>query len=220
MAPSSLNTLGYWTDHGATYYYNYDPNLGYPGTLRAVYNSFKQAGIPLGYMQLDGWWYPKGPSQLWSSKGSGIYTYNADPTLFPNGLSAFQQQLGLPLMTHAKYIDASSPYRSQYTMSNNVSTDPNYWKMVANYLQSNGVATYEQDWLSNRALPAMNLTDPDAFMNNMASAMSTAGLTMQYCMPLPRQMNQFCPLMACMSRMHRQLTSLWLPPPTPILVVE
>jgi hypothetical protein len=186
----TLNTLGYWTDHGATYYYNYDPNLGYAGTLQAVYNSFKQAGIPLGYMQLDGWWYPKGASDIWTNHNAGIYTYNTDPTLFPNGLLAFQKQLGIPLMTQAKYIDASSPYRSQYTMSTNVSTDPNYWNTVANYLQSNAVATYEQDWLSNKALPSMNLTDPDAFMNNMASAMSTAGLTMQYSMPLPRHFLQ------------------------------
>lgn len=186
----TLNTLGYWTDHGAEYYYSYDPNLGYPGTLQAVYNSFSQAGIPLGYMQLDGWWYPKGSPPLWSDKRSGIYTYNVDSTLFPDGLTAFQQQLGIPLMTQAKYIDASSPYRTQYTMSNNVSTDPDYWNMVSNYLQSNAVATYEQDWLNDLALPAMNLTDPDAFMNNMANAMSTAGLTMQYCMPLPRHFLQ------------------------------
>ncbi|MGH2497632.1 MAG: hypothetical protein ACRDIV_23260 [Ktedonobacteraceae bacterium] len=196
----TLNTLGYWTDHGATYYYNFDPTLGYAGTLQGVYNSFKQAGIPLGYMQLDDWWYPKGPNHIWSARKNGIYTYNADPTLFPNGLLAFQQQLGIPLLTHAKYVDASSPYHTQYSMSNNVVTDPNYWNMVANYLQNNGVATYEQDWLSNQALPAMNLTDPDAFMNNMASAMSAAGLTMQYSMPMPRHFLQ--------SSMYNNLTSI------------
>ena len=196
----ALNTLGYWTDHGAYYYYNYDPTLGYEGTLQAVYNSFKQAGIPLGYMQLDDWWYPKGPKDIWSARNYGIYTYNADPNLFPNGLLAFQQQLGIPLMTHAKYVDSSSPYHSQYTMSNNVVTDPNYWNMVASYLQNNGVATYEQDWLNNLALPATNLTDPDAFMNNMASSMSAAGLTMQYSMPLPRHFLQ--------SSMYNNLTSI------------
>lgn len=196
----TLNTLGYWTDAGSTYYYHYDPNLGYAGTLLAVKNSFQQAGIPLGYMQLDGWWYPKGSTATWSNQKGGIYTYTADPTLFPNGLGAFQQQLGVPVLTQAKYIDASSPYRSQYTMSNNVSTDPNYWNMVANYLQSNGAVTYEQDWLSNQALPAMNLTAPDAFMNNMADAMSTAGLTMQYCMALPRHFLQ--------SSMYNNLTSI------------
>jgi hypothetical protein len=57
-----LNSLGYWTDRGATYYYHYDPSPGYQGTLLAVANSFKHEGIPLGYMQLDSWWYPKGSS--------------------------------------------------------------------------------------------------------------------------------------------------------------
>jgi hypothetical protein len=196
----TLNTLGYWTDHGAYYYYNDDPTLGYAGTLQAVYNSFKQAGIPLGYMQLDDWWYPKGPKQIWSARNYGIATYNADPTLFPGGLAAFQQQLGIPLLTHAKYVDTSSPYHSQYAMSNNVVIDPNYWNTTANYLQSSGVVTYEQDWLNNLALPATNLTDPDAFMNNMASAMSAAGLTMQYSMPLPRHFLQ--------SSLYNNLTSI------------
>lgn len=199
-AGTTLNYLGYWTDHGATYYYNYDPSLGYAGTLLAVKDSFHQMGIPLGYMQLDDWWYPKGPYDTWTAQRKGIYTYNADPTLFPNGLQAFQQQLGLPLVTHAKYIDASSPYHSQYTMSNNVSTDPKYWNMVASYLQNGGAITYEQDWLCTQALPATNLTDPPAFLGNMASAMAANGLTMQYSMPLPRDFLQ--------SSMYNNLTTI------------
>ena len=109
-ADPTLNYLGYWTDNGATYYYKFDPTLGYAGTLLAVANSFKQEGIPLGYMQLDSWWYPKGSSDTWQGNGTkrgGIYAYVA--ALFPNGLQAFQQQLGLPLVTHARWIDTSSP---------------------------------------------------------------------------------------------------------------
>ena len=46
---------------------------------------------------------------------------------------------------------------------------------------------YEQDWLNQNALPATtNLTDQDAFMDDMASAMAAKGIDMQYCMPLPR----------------------------------
>ena len=45
---TALNTLGYWTDGRLTYSYNYDPSLGYEGTLLAVKNSFSQHGIPLG----------------------------------------------------------------------------------------------------------------------------------------------------------------------------
>ena len=33
-----LKYFGYWTDNGATYYYNYDKKLGYAGTLDKVYS--------------------------------------------------------------------------------------------------------------------------------------------------------------------------------------
>ena len=45
-ADATLNYLGYWTDHGAAYYYTYDTSLGYTGTLLAVKNSFSNEGIP------------------------------------------------------------------------------------------------------------------------------------------------------------------------------
>ncbi len=202
-ADPTLNYLGYWTDHGASYYYTFDPTLGYAGTLLAVANSFKQKGIPLGYMQLDSWWYPKGSSDTWQGNGKsrgGIYTYVAAPALFPNGLQAFQQQLGLPLVTHSRWIDTSSPYRTQYIMSNNVSIDPAYWNTIAGYLNNGGVISYEQDWLGSLALPATNLTDPNAFMNNMATSMAGNGITMQYCSALPRHFLQ--------SSMYNNLTTI------------
>jgi hypothetical protein len=186
-ATPTLERFGYWTDHGATYYYNYDTTQGYTGTILAVRDYYAQQGIPLAYMQLDSWWYPKGAADIWSDVGDGQYKYAADKTLFPTDLPPFQMQLALPLITHARWIDPSSPYRTQYTMSNNVSTDPAYWATIAAYLQAGGVAVYEQDWLNQSALPLTNnLVDQDAFMDNMASAMAAKGLTMQYCMPLPR----------------------------------
>lgn len=185
-ADVTLNTLGYWTDNGAYYYYKYIPTKGYEGTLEAIKKNFKQQGIPLGYMQLDSWWYPKGSPPNWRKNSRGINTYTADPTLFPDGLGVFQQRLGLPLVVHARWIDQDSPYRSQYKMSGNVSVDPAYWNSVMNYIRSNGAITYEQDWLSAQAQTANNLTDPNAFMNDMAHAASVAGLALQYCMPYPR----------------------------------
>jgi len=182
-----LARFGYWTDNGAYYYYNYDTTKGYPATLEGVRDYFAQLGIPLAYMQLDSWWYPKGPQQLWNDKADGQYTYTADPTVLPAGLASFQQSLGLPLVTHARWIDPSSPYRTQYTMSDNVSIDPSYWTTIADSIASGGVTVYEQDWLNQNALPVTtNLTDQDAFMDGMASAMAAKGIDLQYCMPLPR----------------------------------
>jgi hypothetical protein len=190
-ATPTLERFGYWTDNGATYYYNFDMTKGYAGTILAVRDSFKQLGIPLAYMQLDSWWYPKGATDIWSDKAGGQYKYAADKTLFPMDLPAFETSIALPLITHARWIDPASPYRTQYMMSNNVSTDPTYWTAIAAYLAAGGVTVYEQDWLNQNALPLTNnLVDQDAFMDNMASAMAGKGLTMQYCMPLPRHFLQ------------------------------
>jgi hypothetical protein len=135
-------------------------------------------------MQLDSWWYPKGPDDAWSSHG-GIWTYTAATPIFQPDLASFQAALGIPLVTHARWIDASSPYRSQYVISGNVATDPQYWEDTAAYLAASGVSTYEQDWLGANAQSAFNLTDPAAFLDNMAAAMQKHGITMQYCMATP-----------------------------------
>jgi hypothetical protein len=52
------------------------------------------------------------------------------------------------------------------------------------------VATYEQDWLDDKAQPAFNLTDAETFLNNMAAAMAQRNVTMQYCMASPRHFMQ------------------------------
>ena len=58
-ADTVLKYLGYWTDNGATYYYNYDTNLGYAGTLQSLVERYRQEQIPIRYLQLDSWWYYK-----------------------------------------------------------------------------------------------------------------------------------------------------------------
>ena len=188
-AGAILKYLGYWTDHGAAYYYHFDPALGYAGTLLAVKDYFNGLGIPLGYMQLDSWWYPKGPDAHWTP-GDGIYQYVAHPAVLPDGLQAFQQKLGLPLVTHARWIDSASPYRSQYTMSNNVSVDPRYWDAITAYIKDGGAVTYEQDWLNQEATAAETINDQEAFMGNMAGATAANGLSVQYCMAEPRHFLQ------------------------------
>jgi hypothetical protein len=182
-AAVELNKLGYWTDHGGTYYYNYDSSKGYIGTLLAVRDEFNSKGVPLGYMQLDSWWYPKGNAQ-------GIYLYVGSQAIFTNGLAAFQQQLGLPLITHSRWIDTTSPYRAQYVFSGGVSIDNGFWVNIMSSIQNAGVVTYEQDWLAVNAVPLENLTDPPAFLNDMSAAAAANGINMQYCMPFPRHYMQ------------------------------
>ena len=189
-ADPSLKMLGYWTDAGATYYYHTQDSLSYEQTLTAVKSDFDRLGIGLGYIQLDSWFYPKGSDAAWNDRSGGIFEYFAAPPLFSGTLADFQQTIGAGLITHARWIDANSPYRQLYGMSGDVSTDAAYWNNVAGYLAASGVVVYEQDWLADHAQTAFNLTDPNAFLDNMAAALGQQGINMQYCMPNARHFLQ------------------------------
>ena len=189
-ADIGLKYLGYWTDHGAHYYYRTAPGLDYVGTLLKVRDEFRAAKQRLGYIQLDSWFYPKGRRGDWHTVRDGTYLYEAAPQLFPEGLGAFQKQLGLALMTHNRWLDAHSPYRKKFAISGNVAVDPALWRRWMRYLRGAGVRIYEQDWLSGPALAQRTLDAGERFMDLMAAAAGAEGMTMQYCMPLPRHFLQ------------------------------
>ena len=181
-----LNKLSYWTDSFSAYYYHPMDPTQYVPTLLQVPAQFSQLSVPIASMEIDSWHYPKGSPASWTSNGSGMDTFIADPTVFPQGLPTFQQTLGLPLIAHARWIDPSSTLRNTYVVSGNVSTDPLYWQDYAKYMVACGTQVLEQDWLNQMATTNFNLTDPDAFLGNMASALAGVGRTIVYCMPLPR----------------------------------
>jgi hypothetical protein len=189
-ADVGLKYLGYWTDNGARYYYRTAPGLDYVGTLLKVRDEFHAANQRLGYLQLDSWFYRKGRRGDWRAVRHGAYLYDAAPELFPDGLGAFQKKLGLPLVTHNRWLDAHSPYRKKFAISGNVAIDPKLWRRWMRYLCGSGVRIYEQDWLSGPALPQRTLDAGDRFMDLMAAAAGGERMTMQYCMPLPRHFLQ------------------------------
>jgi hypothetical protein len=192
-ADFGLQYLGYWTDHGARYYYGSEPGLDYVDTLLRVRDEFDRMNIRLGYVQLDSWFYPKGHDGRWSSAdplGGGTYIYEASPELFPRGLADFQKTLGRPLIAHNRWIDAQSPYRAAFQISGNVAVDPRLWAQWMDYARASGIGTYEQDWLSGPATPEPDLLSGERFMDTMAEAARLRGLTLQYCMPLPRHFLQ------------------------------
>ena len=204
-ADVGLRYLGYWTDNGATYYYNYDTALGYAGTLRALVERYHSEGIPIRYLQLDSWWYYKSfndpdgrigslhtkelPPEEWNRYG-GLLRYEAHPKVFPEGLAGFQQQIGLPLMTHNRWIDPASPYHQRYRISGYAALDPDWWREIIDYLSAAHVVTYEQDWLNviydNSPELASTPGAGEAFTDGMARAARAKGLTLQYCMAQPR----------------------------------
>jgi hypothetical protein len=211
-ADTVLKYLGYWTDNGAGYYYNYDADKGYIGTLAALITRFHGEQIPLRYLQLDSWWYYKStmdadgspgkakkvdklPAGEWNRYG-GTLEYKAHPDLFPDGLGAFQKSIGMPLVTHARWIDPASPYREEYKSSGLAMVDPAWWNSIAEYLTTSGVVTYEQDWLDRiyNYSPAFssNVDTAEAFLDNMSRSCKEQGITLQYCMPFAAHFMQGC----------------------------
>lgn len=205
-----LKYYGYWTDNGAYYYYNYDTSKGYAQTLLDLKKHYDQKNIPLGYMQLDSWWYEKSvvspdgksnadhknphlPSGPWNRYG-GLMEYRADPYLFPDGLANFQKKLGLPMVTHNRWIDPSSPYHKMYKISGYAGVGEGYWEDVMSYIKSCGVFCYEQDWLneiySKSPEMASDITVGNAFSDQMAKVASRYGIDLQYCMAMPRNFLQ------------------------------
>jgi hypothetical protein len=205
-----LNRFGYWTDNGGDYYYNYDTTKGYAGTLLAIEDHYREQGIPLGYMQLDSWWYEKSnygmdrhkgaprknpllPAGAWNLSG-GLMEYKADPFLFPDGLAAFQKKLGVPLITHSRWMDPNSNYHKRYKISGFAPVDPAYWEHIMTYLEKSGVVAYEQDWMNYMYTrdPEMisDISTGNAFTDGMAHAAAKHGIDLQYCMALPRYFMQ------------------------------
>jgi hypothetical protein len=204
-ADAVLKYLGYWTDNGANYYYNYDFDKGYTGTLQSLVERYRQEQIPIRYMQLDSWWYYKTitgadgkpgkekksdrlPAGEWNRYG-GLLEYKAHTDLFPNGLDTFQKSIGLPLITHNRWIDPASPYHQNYKISGIAAVDPKWWDSIADYMKMSGIVTYEQDWLDRiyTYSPAFSSDagTGEAFLDNMARACKEQGITIQYCMPYP-----------------------------------
>jgi hypothetical protein len=208
-ADTGLRYLGYWTDNGAAYWYHYEPDLGYAGTLETLVRRYREEGIPLRYLQLDSWWYfktltgpggellkPKNselPAGEWNRYG-GLLQYAAHPAVFPAGLAAFQKKVGLPLITHNRWIDRDSPYHKHYDISGVAAVDPKFWQEIMGYIASADVVTYEQDWLSviYQHSPELGTTlaAGDAFTDGMARAAQDRGMSLQYCMALPRHFLQ------------------------------
>lgn len=202
-AARALRYLGYWTDNGAAYYYHFNPRLGYARTVLRETRYLQDQHIPIHYVEIDSWWYRKDATdyrgkparpmlrqyarQAWDNFG-GTTHYTASRHLFPNGLNAFAQQLGLPLIVHGRWISRKSPYHQRYKIVGVAPVGPRYWNHIAKYLAANGVMTYLQDWQSAIARHShffSNLHAGRDFYHNMANRLAAHGVNVMYCMPLP-----------------------------------
>lgn len=204
----TLSDVGYYTDDGA-YYYVWEA-FGIPfrsiagiencsaqvGLLKVKEQLYSQ-GVPVAYMQLDDWWY-QGPFYFGNVKSVVNWTASTVPRLFPDGLPAFSDALGLPLQLYTPFW--ADAYVTPYNMTE--STVFSRTKLVTpadsyaffsdlfdNGLeQTNGrMQAYEIDFLDSNFAGSSSMFETvhsaDQWYAGMAQAAAERGVIIQYCLP-------------------------------------
>jgi len=190
-AGEGLSRIGYWTDNGTRYYYLTAPGLNEQDTLLAVRADLQARGVPAGYLQLDSWWYFKDPGT--GLLAGGLVEWKPKPEMFPQGLAAFQQQLGLPLILHNRWFAPKNVYRERYAFVDGPQMSfPASGEVFEEFLAdaaSWGAITYEQDWLITQFWGVPWLREAvgraEQWMGWIHDAAVRHGLTVQLCMPGP-----------------------------------
>ena len=200
------NSLGYFTDNGAHYYYNPIKDKKYDQTLIEVKKHADQIGIPYQYFQLDSWWYKKSMKK-WKRDiqgyfgkiyGGGLYggttEWIPDPEAFDMSLEELYQELGKkPFIAHNRWFANDTTYRDRFDFkiigNRALSIDPAFWDHIMAYCKKNHIAVYEQDWLSTHMEQIPHLHSEigyaEKWLGNMAIAAEKHGVAIQYCMATP-----------------------------------
>ncbi len=202
----TLATLGYWTDNGAYYYYKTEKGLNYQDTLLRAKAIFDKKNIPFQYIQLDSWWYQKLPKTSWTRppkkwfarlvKGlamGGTNVWEPMPEHFPDGMAAFREQVGIPIVAHARWFSPQSDYVQRYKFEVSefgvYPLDRRFWDDLMQDAARWGFILYEQDWIitmfKNIPLLTRDVQAAEDWLTWMADAATRNHITIQYCMAPP-----------------------------------
>lgn len=195
IADPSIDYLSYWTDNGASLYYNPLPYTNFQDALIHVYNHTKENNIPIRSLQLDSWWYYKGA-------GGGVKNWTALHSILPDGIDYLRNVTGWPILAHNRYFSSDNDYAQQnggdylFTIDEEsekaLPLDKQFWDDLFDESLEWGLSLYEQDWLDRQysftsALHS-NISLGSSWLNNMGEAALERDLPIQYCMSYTRQM--------------------------------
>jgi len=200
-----VDTLGYWTDNGAYYYYLAEPGKNMQQTMLNVLAYETGAlKLPFRHAMYDSWWYWKecggSPTNNWLACKGAVELWEPRDDVFPDG---FNFKLGLPLALHNRWWSAinntymrslgfNASFIAEPAVDFAIPVQPDVFRYIMSRAQDWGMVLYEQDWLvttyrSMRVTKA-DVTAASRWLAAMATAAESLGLTIQYCMPLPRHM--------------------------------
>lgn len=187
-ADTGVSYLGYWTDNGATYFYNEIPGKNFEETLLAVKDEADELGIPYGYFQIDSQWYYRGPDT--TTRKGGLYKWEPNPECFPDGLAAFRERLGLPLIAHNKWFIIDNAYKDDYPFVSgeawSIPLGREVYDIFMRDAKAWGIETYEPDWLMSHIweIPYLRqeIGRAEKWMMDQNDAAIEQERTMQLCM--------------------------------------
>lgn len=222
-----LTRLGYWTDNGA-YFMLFDWQFAYPSlypslvptskqfdraggmaerALKLMSEIFRDLSVPIGYYQLDAWWYKMpcscagrccgatgtGAPTCEKSSDSCILDFVANDTYFPSGLANLSEYVGAGFNLYHHLFCAGNAYEARGYRFDNEYVVPEQSKQFYKEIFGQGKAqkqvAFEIDYLSRyAAIPSQrsSLTGASQWLKGMADAAAEAHLPIQYCMQYPR----------------------------------
>lgn len=194
----TLSHLGYWTDNGAYYYYNTEKEKNYEETMVDATEYLRNEKLPVKYLQIDSWFYPKGHVK-------GTKTWVADKSIFPNDFLGLYQKTKLPIGCHNRYWDNDTTYAKYNGGKYNfipdsssgcaVPDDQQFWIDLFQSTQKWGkFILYEQDWLNKETDRNLALVSDlhlgRRWLLQMGKAAEQFGIAIQYCMSYSRHILQ------------------------------
>jgi len=198
------STIGFWTDNGGYYHYATDAKKDtYEEVLPKVKAYHDSLGVPFGHWQFDSWFYPKDGSVNAGGGGGSVLNWTSMDSVFPSGMAAIQQKLGVPMVMHNRQWSDKSDYVKNWPeikwYGPKDSAEPSEFAMAVDPAQfftkfftqqeGWGLTMYEQDWMNKeydgvKALQT-NISLGDMWLHGMAIGAGSPGSerTIQYCMP-------------------------------------
>uniref|UniRef100_A0A7S2FVU0 Uncharacterized protein n=1 Tax=Octactis speculum TaxID=3111310 RepID=A0A7S2FVU0_9STRA len=220
------SSIGFWTDNGGYYHYSTGNGSSTDGTYDRTYEEVlpevkayhDDIGVPFRHWQFDSWFYPKDAPIIQSGgRGGAVTNWTSLDEVFPSGMAAIQEKIGLPTVMHNRQWSTTSDYIKNLGYQWYTCDDPNepgpaavpvdptaFFTYFFQQQKDWGLGMYEQDWMCDEyddiEQLKTNLTLADMWLEGMAAGADAAGLPIQYCMPYP----------------HDVLKAAWLPAVTNI----
>ncbi|HHW47598.1 MAG TPA: hypothetical protein GXX14_03155 [Clostridiaceae bacterium] len=191
----SLKYIAYLDDYGAYYWSKkftdseYD---NYEDIIIAVEEELKNNGIRTGvYHVLDS-------DQLKYKEG----LYEPLDSLFPRGVKWLSEKIGRPIQAYMCWLASKGPYREKFpyfdcgadgdvplASMGDVFYSEDYWEYTAEKLASWGCISLMIDYINiyeGDKVMMSGINNMDIYFKNMAKALHKKGISIHYCMQMPR----------------------------------